>query len=219
MAGGNTHSPRTFLGNAGASGASLEMVKMILDAGADVNFRQPIFISDKYEFSILHCAVVGATHNVVKHLLDVNAKLELACKNHRLDIFQTAALYAKETNSLREIIRASNRQDFSGRFGNTLLDNISCTDEVRTTFIQELITLGHDINAVNQKGEPPLAAAADLSVFIPSSNGGRNLENIESLIETGAWISNLDDDGNNFSTYICSHTLTTKLSKIFLTCF
>jgi hypothetical protein len=60
--------PRSLLGTAAAAGANIALIKMIVEAGADLNFTQSAPMSFRgYEFSIIHCAVAGSNFDVVKY--------------------------------------------------------------------------------------------------------------------------------------------------------
>lgn len=194
---GGIHGPRTLLGCASAEGAQLAIIKMIVDNGADVNFPQGTFFG-KSEFSILHCAVVGNSSEVVKYLIDSGADLSASSKNHELDVFQTAVLGGKDPQSLYELINASDSEYIGDERGNSLLHIAACSLDDRVAFMRVLVDLGYDAESINSYGRTPLMSAATLSDYHHFAETGRNVNNIRFLFEKSKSILNLDGQGNNF---------------------
>ena len=95
---------RTLLGTAVSAGAPLDLIKMIVESGADPNAKQEIFPSGgASEFSIIHCAVNGSSTEVIQYLFDNGLDIDLAYQNHALSIAEHAAVYSDSLDTLRLI--------------------------------------------------------------------------------------------------------------------
>lgn len=179
--------PQTLLGSAAHGGASIELIEMIVGAGADVNFKQFTPMSFRgYEFSIIHCAVAGSNFEVVKYLLDNGVELEKAYKNHLYTIAQFATLFASDANVLGLIIDRSSPKNLIDERGNTLLHYALASSTDRSAQIELLVKRGMDINLTNKARETPVASFANGSVRIISQEGHPNVNNLLTAINLGA---------------------------------
>ena len=179
--------PRSLLGTAAAAGANIALIKMIVEAGADLNFTQSAPMSFRgYEFSIIHCAVAGSNFEVVKYLLDKGVELEKAYKNHLYTIAQFATLFASDANVLGLIIDRSSPTNLIDERGNTLLHYALASSTDRSSQIALLAKKGMDINLTNERGETPVASFANGSVHITGQEGYPNVNNLLTAINLGA---------------------------------
>ena len=179
--------PRTLLGTAAAAGANIELIKMIVGAGADLNFTQSAPMSFRgYEFSIIHCAVAGSNFEVVKYLLDNGVNLEKAYKNHLYTIAQFATLFASDAIVLGLIIDRSSPTNLIDERGNTLLHYALASSTDRSSQIALLAKKGMDMNLTNERGETPAASFANGSVHITGQEGYPNVNNLLTAINLGA---------------------------------
>jgi ankyrin repeat protein len=180
----------------------LEVVKLLLDEGADVNLGKPLmYAADKGNVEIARLLLDRGA--------DVNAKgpfgtaLTKACeKDHRatasLLLDRGAEVNAKDQNDETPLMKACARgyKETAGllldrgaevnakdRFGHTPLMKAAKADHLHV--VKFLLEKGADINVKNESGETPLMAAAGLGEF----------DIVELLLNKGAQLSAKDRDG------------------------
>lgn len=187
----------TILGAAVSNDASIEIIKIILDAGADVNCTQSAW-NRKDTFSILYLAVVDSTTEVVRLLMDVGVDIDEASGTQEHNIVQATVLHAKQPGTLKEILLHVEDSLLIDELGNTLLHYAAASSSDRSAFIELLIESGHDVNAksnerkmgedycLRYRGGTPLLSCLNGSVFLMQSDGNVNVQNIRCLLKYGA---------------------------------
>jgi ankyrin repeat protein len=199
---------RTLLGAAVENGATVEIINMLLEAGADVNCAQLAW-NDKDTFSILHLAVIFRSAEVVRFLLDAGVEIEEASGTQEHNIAQTAVLHAKQPAILREILLHVDDSILVDERGHTLLHYAAASPSDRSAFIELLVELGHDVNAKSNErilgetlrygkkvgGETPMLSCLNRSVWLIQSDGIINVQNIRCLVKYGADVNATTYDG------------------------
>lgn len=196
---------RTMLCIAVVNNTPLELVKMLTDAGADVNWPQ-IHWDDK-EFSILKCAVSYSSAEVVKHLISCGANINAAAGNGFVpsgfvgphNFFETAILSAKEPQILREIVTGPNQEFLMDKNDNTLMHYAAVSPKDRSEYIKVLLDLGFDIDAKNSTDRTPLIYGLSNNLFGPVDifgEGSSNLDNMKFLLTSGANPNAYDESGD-----------------------
>jgi uncharacterized protein len=199
---------RTLLGAAVENGATVEIINMLLEAGADVNCAQLAW-NDKDAFSILHLAVIFRSAEVVRLLLDAGVEIDEASGTQEHNIAQTAVLHAKQPAILREILLHVDDSILVDERGHTLLHYAAASPSDRSAFIELLVELGHDVNAKSNErilgetlrygkkvgGETPMLSCLNRSVWLIQSDGIINVQNIRCLVKYGADVNATTYDG------------------------
>ena len=197
---------RTLLGAAVENGATVEIINMLLEAGADVN-RAQLAWNDKDTFSILHLAVVNSSTEVVRLLMDAGVEIDRASGTEGHNIAQTAVLHAKQTAILREILLRVDDSILVDERGHTLLHYAAQSHSDRSAFIELLVELGHDVNAKSNErevgetlrskigGETPMLSCLNRSVWLIQADGSINVQNISCLVKYGADVNATTYDG------------------------
>jgi ankyrin repeat protein len=198
---------RTLLGAAVENGATVEIINMLLEAGADVNCAQLAW-NDKDTFSILHLAVVYSSTEVVRLLMDAGVEIDEASGTQEHNIAQTAVLHAKQPAILREILLRVDDSILVDERGHTLLHYAAASHSDRSAFIELLVELGHDVNAKSNErmlvetlrlkrgGETPMLSCLNRSVWSIQSDGIINVQNIRCLVKYGADVNATTYDGS-----------------------
>ncbi|MDB2449285.1 ankyrin repeat domain-containing protein [Pseudomonadales bacterium] len=198
---------RTLLGAAVENGATVEIINMLLEAGADVNCAQLAW-NDKDTFSILHLAVVYSSTEVVRLLMDAGVEIDEASGTQEHNIAQTAVLHAKQPAILREILLRVDDSILVDERGHTLLHYAAASHSDRSAFIELLVELGHDVNAKSNErmlveslrskrgGETPMLSCLNRSVWSIQSDGTINVQNIRCLVKYGADVNATTYDGS-----------------------
>ena len=206
---------RTLLGAAVIAGAPLELIKMIVEAGADPNAKQQVRkFSTSYEgseFSILHCAVTGSDTAVIQYLFDNGLDINLAYQNHTLSIADHAAVYSESLDTLRLIIKKSNKGHLVNKNGNTPLHYAAVSCDDRSSQIKLLIEQGIEVKSQNNNGQTPIASFLDNSIWIPGMEEGPHISNLKTIIQLGG-DPNLKDNQTIGSTHFSSSPLS-KLAR------
>ena len=125
-----------------------ELVKILLDAGADPN------ITDKYGDLSLHSAVYGnCSTEVLQKIIDHGGHVNAANNEGESAILLAVCRAKKEIVNLLLISRADpNIADANGDACLHGAVTVECSEEI----LQDLIVHGADVNAVNQSGRTPL---------------------------------------------------------------
>jgi len=192
---------RTMLCIAVENNTSLELVKMLIDAGADVHWPQ---LGYRNEFSILEHAVSYSSAEIVKYLISCGADINLAARDGDCpsgysgphNFFQIAVLTAKEPQILREILINPNQDFVIDNYGNTLLHYAAVSPNNRSEYVKVLLDLGFDINAKNSAGQTPLIYGLSETVDYRIEGGSANLNTMKCLLSSGANPNAYDQYGN-----------------------
>lgn len=188
---------RTILGMAVHNGAHIDIVRHILNQGADVNFRQEAVF--RGEYPIIACAITGSSNEVVELLLNHGVDIDIASLHSHLTMPQLAAVASKDLETLRTIFRASPANLLiSKNKGQSLLHILCEMPQNQTERIKLLIDEGVDINSTNKRGETALITAlrGGTAISVGFHDGGPvNIENLRFLIEAGIDIEASDTDG------------------------
>jgi len=189
----------SILGAAVQYGARIEIILMILKAGANVNQGQVPFFG-KDTFSILYLAVISSSTEVVQLLIDSGAEIDKDPGINGYNIALTAAAFAKHPETLRAIVQIIDDQLLTDKIGRTMLHYAVVSPSDRSAFIEVLVDLGHDINrksnervfgeklGIRDGGETPLVSYLNRSNYIlaPDFDGSVNLQTINCLLKHGA---------------------------------
>ena len=210
-------SKRTLLGCAVSYAATYQMIEMLIDADADVNFPQEAPFEG--HFSIFQLAVSLSSAKTVQFLLDKGVDIELASASgqfNRNNIMQHAALFAEQPESLLAVKYAcDNSSLLIDNRGNTLIHYLAESDSDRSDFIDILIESGANIEEKNNRftqrqslpncepefgGEQTALLSSlghSLELYNHGCEGSAALENLKCLLEHGASVSATDAHGRN----------------------
>jgi ankyrin repeat protein len=189
---------RTILGSAVTGGASVEQVKALLNAGADVNAPQGSLWSES-KVSILELAISNGGEHLLPTLLEngasVSATEDLSVTGivpsgwkggH--NFLEGALLTIQDGEIFRSLLEKGNPMIIDPR-GNTLLHYAVISPKSKAKHIRALVGAGLDIDSKNNEGLTPLLHGIVAIVFGPSvlyGKGAAHLDNMETLLKLGA---------------------------------
>ena len=188
---------QTYLMKAVTFSKSVDVIKKLLEYGADVNKQ------DNDGDTALICAF-NQSYDIIEALLGAGANVNIKNKKGQT-IFLLACAKNKSIDVLKTLIKYGADINIKDSLGNTALF-LACNNKQSIEIIKLLIDNGSDINNKNSNGITPLMAA------IASK---QPTDVIKILINAGADI-NIKDKENRNASYYCSITSNYEYIKYFI---
>lgn len=170
-------SPEVQLTTAISGGASSEEIKILIDAGADINAR------DNFGHTPLHLASWNGDLEIVEALIAAGANAKAIDNSGRTPLHNPINHGSSEI--VKVLIAAGANVNAINESGEIPLHNLSWRGDPET--INVLIAAGANVNAVTHNGDTPLKLATIISWFFPSNNEEKC---IQFLITAGARYTN-----------------------------
>ena len=163
-----------------ATKGNLELVKSLLEQGANVN------TINSEGRTALTAAVIGNYLDIAQVLIDAGANPDLQDSQRN-----NALLVTGETGNvdmLREVLRANPDFTLTNRFGGTAL--IPAADRGHVEYVREILKTDINVNHINNLGWTAL-----LEAVILGDGGERHTEIVRLLLEAGADRDIADNNG------------------------
>ncbi|PGH07901.1 hypothetical protein AJ80_07941 [Polytolypa hystricis UAMH7299] len=162
-----------------------EIVKLLLDAGADVN------VKNANGDTPLHSAAGSSKEEIVRLLLDAGADIDDMTKSGSTPLH--SAVSACREDIVKLLLDAGANVDDMTKAGYTPLDYAVL--EHREDIVELLLDAGADVNMKGVKGSTPLHLCVD-AYDDDDSDGSYHSEILSLLLERGADVDAKDDEGN-----------------------
>lgn len=130
-----------------------KVIELLINSGADINSQQSCF-----KETPLHriCARTNVKIDVVEFLLDRGAKVNVENISGKTPVFHCNFSYSVELLNL--LVKYGADIKHTDKYKNTILhdDYLNCNTETFEDFIKVLISLGLNINSINNVGHTPM---------------------------------------------------------------
>ena len=159
--------------------SNVEVLKKLIASGADINHK------DKGGWSLLHCAAINEHIEVLEYVLSLGFDVNDVSNNGMTPLF-CAAKDNSNVEVLKKLIASGADIKYKDKYDKTLLHCAALNEHVE--ILEYVLTLGLDVNVVDNDGWSPLFFAA---------HSNCNTEILKKLKETGADIHHKLKDKRN----------------------